>query len=683
MQQVANDNGSQLLTVSESAGTVTVSGGSGDGSALLMGQQANSVACLRITRYTNSPNLAPYLQGLFGNTLIQPTDTFAGVALLLIQASYSQDIFPSGLPRISAVVRGARVTDPRNNVTAWSENPALIAWDWARYPYGGARPTPQLVQSDFVAAANVCDVVTNFSLAGGGTETRPLYQCGMVVPLDLSPQDTLDQMVRAMAGRWAWAGGKLRVVAGSYRAPVFTIDESMVSDAQPIEFLAQVATSELFNVGRTYFADAAQGYLEANIPEVRSAAYIAADGGEELVRETRLPSVTRGVHAQHITHVDMRDLRDGLTFKCPLKFAAYQLEVFDTVAVNLPAYGWSNKVFEVMSWGFSLQSAVVCELKEHSAVTYQPNAGLGVIDAAPNTSLPDPRNISPVLALSVSPITETQADGQIITKALALWNPSTDVRVLSSGYTVIEWQQASPEPEQVAWQNVSMQGVALFNVSARRINSFTPGVLPTLSESKWRRSRERGDVNQRTITTLQAGAVYVFRAYNESALGVRSALSEHVYLRVNPAPLVATVGLEQNATYEVFSADGAPIPVTLTIDPGAPVFQGRITELAAIQVIAAVKGELRISAVVQCESSNAWNGQDGGSTVIETGPLSQVASVDCPPTRASQSMEAAFSIEAGETINVRLLAKLTRSVGIGLVTGSWYYARLVVEYLKR
>ncbi|MGL4576782.1 MAG: hypothetical protein ACRCV9_18485, partial [Burkholderiaceae bacterium] len=122
-------NSGGLLTVAEAAGIVTVTGGSGDGAATLMGQQTNSIQVLRVTRYTSSPNLAPYLQGLFGNTLIQSTDTFSGVAMLLIQASYSQDKFPSGLPRITAVVRGARITDPRSNITAWTENPAVIAWD--------------------------------------------------------------------------------------------------------------------------------------------------------------------------------------------------------------------------------------------------------------------------------------------------------------------------------------------------------------------------------------------------------------------------------------------------------------------------------------------------------------------------------------------------------------------------
>ena len=55
---------------------------------------------------------------------------------------------------------------------------------------------------------------------------RPLYQCGIVCPLDADPSLTLGEIVESMGGQWGWAGGKLTLRAGVYRAPVAAIDKA-------------------------------------------------------------------------------------------------------------------------------------------------------------------------------------------------------------------------------------------------------------------------------------------------------------------------------------------------------------------------------------------------------------------------------------------------------------------------
>ena len=43
-----------------------------------------------------------------------------GVAYLYVKLTYSRDVFPRGLPNISAVIRGKKLYDPRTGTTAWS-----------------------------------------------------------------------------------------------------------------------------------------------------------------------------------------------------------------------------------------------------------------------------------------------------------------------------------------------------------------------------------------------------------------------------------------------------------------------------------------------------------------------------------------------------------------------------------
>ena len=111
-------------------------------------------------------------------------------------------------------MRGAKVLDPRTGTTAWTENPALIARDWALYAYGGGAEADELVDTAFTAAANACDVSTSF-VTDAGTEVRPLYQCGIVCPLDADPSVTLGEIVEAMAGQCGWIGGRLTLVRAS------------------------------------------------------------------------------------------------------------------------------------------------------------------------------------------------------------------------------------------------------------------------------------------------------------------------------------------------------------------------------------------------------------------------------------------------------------------------------------
>ena len=47
-----------------------------------------------------------------------------------------------------------------------------------------------------------------------GTEVRPLYQCGIVCPLDADPSVTLGEIVEAMAGQCGWIGGRLTLSCG-------------------------------------------------------------------------------------------------------------------------------------------------------------------------------------------------------------------------------------------------------------------------------------------------------------------------------------------------------------------------------------------------------------------------------------------------------------------------------------
>lgn len=481
------DEQSYSITPTVVGSTVSVTGAPVNGTWVVSYQYSQDVPKARVRKYLGGPSQDLYadLSAVVGTDLLLPTDKFAGDASLIVTLQYDQDVFPTGLPQISAVIRGAKVLDPRTGVTAWTENPALIARDWALYAYGGGASADEIVEQAFVAAANACDVSTSF-VTDAGTEVRPLYQCGIVCPLDADPSLTLGEIVESMAGQWGWVGGRLTLRAGVYRAPVAAIDSGWITDKAAIELVAQAPTSDLVNVMRPTLADAAQDYVPAPTAEVRYTAAITADG-RELPREVEYNGVTRAVHAQHISGVIMREAREALTVKLPCDMRALVLELFDVVTVTLPTFGWVAKEFEVLGWNFSLDGGVLLNLRETSAAIFNPDTGLATLDVAANTLLPKPWEVEQITGVTITSGTTSEVDKSILVRTTVSWTAAVSEAVRRHGRIEVQYTRAG-------------------------------AALPS---GDWPSVEAPGDATSVTITGLGQGVHYLFRVRAKSNLGVR------------------------------------------------------------------------------------------------------------------------------------------------------------------
>jgi hypothetical protein len=469
------------------------------------------VSKARIRGYTGAPgqNIGTELVAL-GIANVNTTDfQFAGIACMLVTLTFDVDAFPQGVPAFSAVFRGARLYDPRIGATQWSENPALIARDWALYPYGGGAIASDLYD-DFTSAANACDVMHNFVITSGtgGTVARPMYTCNTVIPTDADPTQAMNEIVMSMAGKMAWVGGRLRIVAGAYRAPVATITNDWISDKASIDISAGVARIDLVNSYQPSIADDRLAFVVTPTPPVRADAYITADG-MELPRAISLVAVTDVEHAQHVCGCMLRDARQALTVKLPCNMLAYPLEVFDAVAMTLPRFGWDAKLFEILATEFAPTSGMLITCKETDASIWDPDAGFTLADAAPNTQLPLPWFVPMPTGLTVTSGATAMKDGSILTRTQISWNAFTDASVLQSG-------------------NIELQYVPAVN-------------LPTDPTINWPSWPERAAARTTMIPGLLSGTIYVFRARAINSIGVRSAWTPPVQHQIALPPGI-TVG---------------------------------------------------------------------------------------------------------------------------------------------
>jgi len=388
-----------------------------------------------------------------------------GVAYLVCQFAYNDGALPSGIPTVTARIRGAKIYDPRDGVTRFTENPALMMRHVMLHPRFGKRTSMRASEdARIIAAANACDTGISYT----GSDWVPTFRSAGVY-LEGSPAaDVLDDLAQAMAGKWAYAAGELFIRAGVYQAPVMSLSETDLAVVQTsadgsvsqssISISPHLPRNEKVNTVAIRIWDQAANYIETPIQPFRADALVAADGAE-LSQEVNMPGVFYAPQAYHIAGILLRDSRDPLRVTLTFKLRAWPLEIFDTVRLTLAQFGWVNKEFIIENWRFSPQSGVVLSMKETTAAIFQYGAGLLPGGYAPNTGLPKPWDIHPPTILSVDSGEGqliVQSDGTILNSVLVTWAPIQDASIINGGTVEVRFR-VLPDGQ---WRSVTVPGDA-------------------------------------------------------------------------------------------------------------------------------------------------------------------------------------------------------------------------------
>lgn len=382
-----------------------------------------------------------------------------GLAYLVVELDYDTDAFPSGLPQVSALVRGAKLYDPRNGTTAWSENPALMMRYVALSPLLGNLQAAQVNDASIIAAANICDGSVTY-VVQGQSYTRALYTAGMVAKSGSRARDVLTDLATAMGGKWCFIDGMLRVHAGAYVTPLQTLDETWLVSGPSVQVQTKANRADVINTVTGRFVDQQRDYLEIDYPQVSDAGYIATDG-QVLPLDMPLNAVTFVGQAQQVAAVAMRDARFGLRLVCTCNMRAYPVEVFDTLQVTLPRFGWVAKVFEVQDVAWTIDGGIQLTLKETDPSIWTLSASYSGVVIPPQTLFPSPWKVPAVTGLTCASGTNQllkQADGTILSRVLVTWTSITDAFVTDgTGGVEVRWGLAGTAES--TWQSVE-QGEA-------------------------------------------------------------------------------------------------------------------------------------------------------------------------------------------------------------------------------
>ena len=319
---------------------------------------------------------------------------------LVVRLLGHPDLYPSGIPNITAIVRGRKVYDPRTGLSAWSQNAALCTADLiASREWGfGAAYGAEIDTAELIAAANICD--EEVPLRGGGTERR--YTCNGIDDSAVTLEDALPKFNSAMGGRAVWTGGKWLVRPAVWRTPGLTLDEGDLRGA--VKVTPAPSRRALFNAVKGLYLSPQNLYQPADYPSVTNATYQSEDGDERIWGELDLPFTHSAATAQRVAKIELERGRQGLTVMLPCKLVALGLRATDTVMVDNVRLGWSGKPFEVAHWSFSIYEdaagaptlGIDLVLRETAAGVYDWVSGEETaVDLAPNTNLPNALLIGP------------------------------------------------------------------------------------------------------------------------------------------------------------------------------------------------------------------------------------------------------------------------------------------------
>jgi len=266
-----------------------------------------------------------------------------GIAYLLVKMIYNQDVFAQGVPTISAVVKGRKLLDPRTDLTAYSNNAALVIHDYVTNEHGLNAAVTEF-DTGIDAEADICDEAV--TLAAGGTQAR--YTIDGVFHRDAPPARVLPELLSACAGSLYWSQGwKLKV--GAYRAPTITLTEDDLRS--PIEISTRVSNRERINGIRGVYVSAEDNWIRKDLPPLEPAAFLTEDNSVPSIADIALPFTTNFARGQRIQKILLYRAREQISIRAEFsRRNAFNLSVGDTVNLTLSRYSWTAKVFEVMRW---------------------------------------------------------------------------------------------------------------------------------------------------------------------------------------------------------------------------------------------------------------------------------------------------------------------------------------------
>ena len=375
----------------------------------------------------------------------------SGIAYLYVRLTWDAEKFPSGIPNISAVIRGKQVFDPRTSTTTYSANAALCLRDYLTdSTLGMSMSAAEIDDTAFSVAANICDEQVEIKPITIPATYENRYEANGVIVTSASPDENIGKILSAMGGLIAYTGGRIVPYASSYRIPTVTLSE--MHFVGPLNVQTRTSARDRVNSVKGVYISETNDWQVTDFPTISDAQYVSDDNGTVFFRDVVLPFTTSPSCAQRLAVIELRRAREEITFSARFRLEAMQVRAGDTVMISNAKLGWSSKVFEVMEWNFASDGSppqvyIDMTLRETAASIYTWQVGDQIfVEDAPNTTLPNPFVLSAPTNLTLvadGTTQQIQADGTALPRIKVSWTAPSEEFIQSGGTIGIEYKEGA------------------------------------------------------------------------------------------------------------------------------------------------------------------------------------------------------------------------------------------------
>ena len=342
------------------------------------GEGDDAVHHVRIKAHRGTPD-QEVDDDLIMETSVDESFRMRECAYLYVRLIYEQEIFPGGVPAITATVRGKRCASwIDGEAAAWSSNAVRVLYDVQNWFLDTG---PEDIN---VAAYNLGVETCDEDVDG---QKRYEVHVATLAPVE---HGALEGFIRdienAMAGDASYSSGQWTVRAGKHQPAKVTLTD----DDQRGELSVSAGTPDGqrgFGVAGS-FTSRNNGYLPDQYPLVKWPLY--KDG--DPVLNVDLPFVDNDPQAQRIGRIILGKT-EGEQISASGVYGLKALEVrpLQTIALTNFFMGWEEKLFEVVGWKLLISRKtgvrVQLALMETSETVYEWDSLADLVEFASNDTL--------------------------------------------------------------------------------------------------------------------------------------------------------------------------------------------------------------------------------------------------------------------------------------------------------
>jgi hypothetical protein len=319
-------------------------------------------------------------------------------------------------------------TTQKFNFTTFSDNPALVIRDYLTDTrYGMSAGSSELNDSNFQSVANTCDETVTVANPAG-TEKR--FTCNGSFQLSQSPKIIIENLLTTMGGFMVYSNGQFKLIPATYPSPTVSLNEIYLRSGLQVN--TRISKKELFNAVKGVYSEPANDYQPQNYPFLTSSAFEAEDNSERIYGTFDYPFTNSSRMCQRLSKIQLLKARQQISFSAVFNLEAFQLNVGDTVNISHARFGWSNKTFQLVNWGFQVDMStgnlsIATEFREIASAVYDFSTGdYSTISSGKATNLPKSTSVSAPTAITLTDELVSYNDGTVIVKLVIELTEATD-----------------------------------------------------------------------------------------------------------------------------------------------------------------------------------------------------------------------------------------------------------------